>query len=120
MGGRSGVATIQFLPAARTVRARTGDSLLDTALEHGVPLDHACGGCGSCATCHVIVWRGGDLLSAPEEDETERLDSVPLITGRSRLGCQAVVTGDGDLVVEVPPRDRRGRGTGVASPRGTE
>ena len=48
-----------------------------------------CGGCCSCATCHVHVaepWLG--LLPAMGEDEDALLDSSNHRTGASRLSCQ--------------------------------
>jgi 2Fe-2S ferredoxin len=38
-------------------------SLLDIALNHGVHLEHACGGSCACTTCHVIVKAGDNNLS---------------------------------------------------------
>jgi len=76
------------------------ESLLDVALAHGVQLEHACGGFCACTTCHIIVKEGEENLSEAEEDELDRLDMAPGLTQRSRLACQAVVTGD--VVVEIP------------------
>jgi 2Fe-2S ferredoxin len=75
-------------------------SLLDIALAHDVALEHNCGGSCACTTCHVIVREGEDNLSAMDQDEEDRLDTAEGLTLHSRLGCQAVVTGD--VVVEIP------------------
>ena len=79
-------------------------SLLDIALAHGVHIEHACGGVGVCATCHVIVDRGMEDLSEPDEDELDHLDLAPGVTPESRLACQAVVAGD--VAVTVPKWNR--------------
>ncbi len=42
-------------------------SLLDIALNVGVPLEHSCGGHSACTTCHVIVRAGAENLSALED-----------------------------------------------------
>lgn len=76
------------------------ESLLDIAKNLDVPLEHACGGSCACTTCHVIVREGAQHLSAMEEDEADRLDTAWDLTTHSRLGCQAVVTGD--VVCELP------------------
>ena len=101
---------VTFLPMNVTVevddaRFPLGDhgrpgSLLDIALEHGIDLEHNCGGNCACTTCHVIVRQGEENLSAMAEDEEDKLDQAPGLTPYSRLGCQAVV--QGDVVVEIP------------------
>jgi ferredoxin, 2Fe-2S len=75
-------------------------SLLDIAKNLDLPLEHACGGSCACTTCHVIVKDGASNLSAMEDDEVDRLDTAWDVTPRSRLGCQAVVTGD--VTCEIP------------------
>ena len=79
-------------------------SLLDVALNVGVPLEHACGGHCACTTCHVIVTAGAENLSEMEDDEADRLDTAWEVTPRSRLACQAVVRGD--VVCEIPAYTR--------------
>ena len=79
-------------------------SLLDIALTHGLEIDHACGGVGVCATCHVIVAKGMENLSPVTDDELDRVDSAPNNALNSRLACQAVV--QGDVTVTVPSWNR--------------
>lgn len=83
---------------------RTGlpGSILDIALAHGVPLDHACGGVVACSTCHVVVKNGLGTCNAATDDELDQLDKAPAITPKSRLGCQCVPDGTQDVVVEIP------------------
>lgn len=106
-----GVPKVTFANVDRTVEFESGklpydnhgkpESVLDVAMHFGIQLEHACGGKCACTTCHVIVQGGtDDALSPPEEDELDRLDMAPGLTLHSRLGCQAVVTGD--VVVEIP------------------
>lgn len=75
-------------------------SLLDVALNVGFPLEHACGGNAACTTCHVIVREGMDHLTEMDDAEADRLDGAWGVTPRSRLACQAVVSGD--VVCEIP------------------
>jgi 2Fe-2S ferredoxin len=104
------VFKVTFLPMNVTVDYEPGvtpyhehgkeGSLLDVALNHGVDLQHACGGNCACTTCHVIVKHGEENLSEMEEDEEDRLYMADGLTLHSRLGCQAVVKGD--VTVEIP------------------
>jgi 2Fe-2S ferredoxin len=90
---------VTFLPMNETYDAKEGESILDVAIEHDVPLQHACGGFCACTTCHILVRTGSDKLSGMEEEEEERLDRATGLTLHSRLGCQAKV--HGDVVVEI-------------------
>lgn len=47
-----------------------------------------CGGMALCATCHVQVLEGLDLLPAPSEGEMDMLDTLPDAGFDSRLACQ--------------------------------
>lgn len=90
---------VTFLPLKQTVEARAGDSILETALAHDIPLHHACGGYCACTTCQIRVIEGSQNLSGMEEEETERLERADDVSPNSRLGCQAKV--QGDVVVEM-------------------
>jgi 2Fe-2S ferredoxin len=54
-----------------------------------------CGGCCSCATCHVMVESGPADLSKPQsENEDDVLDSSGHRTSSSRLSCQIPVNAE--------------------------
>src|SRR5438876_6347212 len=76
------------------------ESFLDVAKNYGVPLEHACGGSCACTTCHVIIREGAQHLTEMQDDEADRLDTAWGLTPDSRLGCQAVISGD--VVCELP------------------
>jgi 2Fe-2S ferredoxin len=76
------------------------ESFLNLAIEHGIPLEHACGGSCACTTCHLIIREGMQNLSEMQDDEADRLDTAWDLTVSSRLGCQAVIKGD--VVAEFP------------------
>jgi ferredoxin, 2Fe-2S len=88
-------------------------SLLDIALNVGLPLEHVCGGNCACTTCHVIVNAGDANLSPLEDDEADRLDTAWDLTPRSRLACQAVVRGDVECEIPTYTRNYVEEGGGI-------
>jgi 2Fe-2S ferredoxin len=90
--------------ALRHERHGLPGSLLDIALNFGIPIEHACGGNCACTTCHVIVREGAANLSPMGDQEADRLDTAWDVGPDSRLACQAVATGD--VVCEVPAYNR--------------
>jgi ferredoxin, 2Fe-2S len=122
----AGVATVEapgentvqvtFLPEGKTVQFEHGQlryldhgkeqSILDVALNNHIALDHACGGNCACTTCHVWVKEGAENLSEMDDDEADRLDMAADLQLNSRLGCQAVITKPGKVVVEIPAWNR--------------
>lgn len=64
-----------------------------------------CGGCCSCATCHVYIDPAfADKLPAISEDESDLLDSSDHRNETSRLSCQVALTEavDGMRVIIAP------------------
>ncbi|MEP4247054.1 adenylate/guanylate cyclase domain-containing protein [Tateyamaria sp.] len=70
-----------------SVRAPSGQTLLDTSRESGVAHTSLCGGRGRCTTCRVIVEEGLDELPPPSEPERRTLASVGA-PPNARLACQ--------------------------------
>jgi 2Fe-2S ferredoxin len=79
----------------KRITGRVGKSLMQAAVAAGVDAIAAdCGGCLTCATCHVFVdepWAA--RLPAPAHDEAVMLDmtATPRAAG-SRLSCQIELT----------------------------
>jgi len=94
--------TITYLPINKTVEVRAGQDVLHAALEHGIMLDHACGGFCACTTCHIYVEAGMEHTSEQEDAEADRVDCAEVPTLKSRLACQTKVYGD--IVVRMPPQ----------------
>jgi 2Fe-2S ferredoxin len=90
----------------RSVEAKPGASVMETAIRHNVKgIDAECGGSCSCATCHVYVDTAFlERLPPPDEMESELLDGVAAPReGGSRLSCQIVISDAMDgLTVRVP------------------
>lgn len=66
-----------------------------------------CGGCCSCATCHIYVdASASDKLPAVSEDEDDLLESSDHRNDTSRLSCQIPFTAELDgLKVTIAPED---------------
>lgn len=66
-----------------------------------------CGGCCSCATCHVTIENAdGKPLPEMSEDEDDLLESSDHRTETSRLSCQIPFTAELDgLKVTIAPED---------------
>lgn len=82
----------------RTVEGDTGLSVMEVIRENGFDeLLALCGGCCSCATCHVHIdpeW--SDKLPKMSEDENDLLESSDHRDESSRLSCQIPFTADLD------------------------
>ena len=74
----------------RTVTGEAGLSVMEVIRENGFDeLLALCGGCCSCATCHVHVDpEFAAKLPAMSEDEDDLLGSAADRTETSRLSCQ--------------------------------
>ena len=81
--------------SVRSIEAANGRNLMEIAILNNVRgVDGECGGCCSCATCHVYVdERYLDKLPEPDEMEGELLEGVASERrANSRLGCQVIVS----------------------------
>ena len=79
----------------RDVQAEDGLSVMEVIRDNGFDeLLALCGGCCSCATCHVHVDADFvERLPTMSEDEDDLLDSSDHRNEHSRLSCQVPVTG---------------------------
>ena len=91
---------IRFEPAGVTTEVEVGRILLEAADAAGVGIESVCGGQGTCAKCKVLA---SGSLSVPNDLELDGLTPTELAEGY-RLACQAVITGD--LQVMVPEGSR--------------
>ena len=82
----------------QVVEGEIGLSVMEVIRENGFDeLLALCGGCCSCATCHVHVdeeWQ--DRLPKMSEDENDLLDSSDHRDDSSRLSCQLPFTAELD------------------------
>jgi 2Fe-2S ferredoxin len=96
---------ITFFPNNKTFNVPDGLTVLEIAEEHGIDLEHSCGGCCACSTCAVeVIGNTNAALSPMDSDEAETLESLcESRTPNTRLGCQAIVKAD--CKVWIKPRE---------------
>ncbi|MDH7804514.1 MULTISPECIES: 2Fe-2S iron-sulfur cluster-binding protein [unclassified Rhizobium] len=90
------------------VEGRLGVSVMEHIRDAGLDeLLALCGGCCSCATCHVYI--DDDIearLPKLSNDEDELLDSSDYRKAQSRLSCQLPFTPDLEgMIVILAPED---------------
>jgi 2Fe-2S ferredoxin len=92
----------------QTADALPGRTVMESIRDHGVSeLLALCGGCCSCATCHVYVEPSfADRLPPMSEDEDGLLDGTSYRLATSRLSCQLRITESLEgLKVTIAPED---------------
>ena len=91
-----------------TISVQDGLTVMEAIRDNGFDeLLALCGGCCSCATCHVHVDPAfKDRLPPMSEDEDDLLESSDHRNENSRLGCQVAFTADLDgLKVTIAQED---------------
>ena len=76
------------------IESGPGRSVMEMIRDAGIDeLQAICGGCCSCATCHVHVDEAfADRLPEMHSDENDLLDSASTRDAQSRLSCQIPFT----------------------------
>ncbi len=92
----------------REIRVAASQTLMEALRDEGFDIEALCGGCCSCATCHVHIdaaW--AHCLPAMSEDEDCLLEgSQHYVPGASRLSCQLRLTQQMDgLKLTIAPPD---------------
>lgn len=89
--------TYRFGDQVKEIEAKQGETILQIALDNGVPMEHACGGNGFCTTCLCRVKNGMENLS-PRNDREENMG---VVDDPERLSCQSQVLGDVDVEIDL-------------------
>lgn len=92
----------------QTVQGEDGLSVMEAIRNTGIDeLIALCGGCCSCATCHVFVDEAfEDRIPPKSEDEDALLECSDHRNGQSRLSCQLICSPAIDgLRVTIAPED---------------
>jgi 2Fe-2S ferredoxin len=101
------ITFIDTAGTARTVEGEVGSTVMETAINNGVPgIEAECGGACACSTCHVYIddaWR--EKVGEPSPMEEDMLDFAYEVKPSSRLSCQIKVSEQLDgLTVRTPER----------------
>ena len=101
------ITFIDFEGTSRSVEGEVGSTVMETAINNGVPgIEAECGGACACSTCHVYIddaWR--ETVGEPSPMEEDMLDFGFDVRANSRLSCQIKITAALDgLVVRTPER----------------
>src|SRR6516165_8749160 len=102
------ITVVDQAGAERGIEAPLGRTLMEVIRDNGFDeLLSLCGGCCSCATCHVYVDEAYMAkLPAMSADENDLLDSSDHRVARSRLSCQVPLNEALDgMRVEIAPED---------------
>lgn len=94
--------------AQQIINATADASVMEAIRDAGFDeLLALCGGCCSCATCHVYVDPAFAASLPPvSDDESDLLDGSPHRNDYSRLSCQVVMTDAlSGLTVTIAPED---------------
>ncbi len=71
------------------LKAENGLTIMEIIRDAGLDIEAACGGCCSCATCHIYIDKESiDLLKSIEDEEESMLDQAFNVNQYSRLSCQ--------------------------------
>jgi 2Fe-2S ferredoxin len=94
--------------SAKEVEAVLGQSLMEVVRDNGFDeLLALCGGCCSCATCHVIIDPAFvSKLRPMDPDENDLLDGTTTREATSRLSCQIKITEELEgVTLTIAPED---------------
>ncbi|MEE4289890.1 MAG: 2Fe-2S iron-sulfur cluster-binding protein [Erythrobacter sp.] len=93
--------------ATSEIEVENGLTVMEAIRDNGFDeLLALCGGCCSCATCHVYVDADGADLPAMSEDEDDLLESSDHRRENSRLSCQVPLTAElSGMKVTIAPED---------------
>lgn len=79
----------------KKVTGENGKTLLQIALENGIPVEHACGGNGFCTTCACAIEGGQAAIDAKKVSPVNDKEVNMGVEGPdTRLGCQTQVFAD--------------------------
>ena len=95
------MTTFILLPSDTTLDVPEGTTVQQAVLAAGGRFADQCGG-AKCGACHVFVTEGRKGLTRMTPAENLRLDSMIGVSGKSRLACQATITGSEPVSVELP------------------
>jgi 2Fe-2S ferredoxin len=94
--------------ALQQIEVKSGSTLMEVLRDRGLDIEAICGGCCSCATCHVYIDESWSTrLGEKDEDEIELIEDMETFkSGRSRLSCMITITDEMDgLKLDIAPEE---------------
>ncbi len=98
---------VRFEPDGIEIEVPIGTSILESSQKAGAQVGSACGGVCACSTCHVYVKQGLSDLADASDREEDIMDKAFDVRPSSRLGCQAKILRDTQVVVEISRESRQ-------------
>lgn len=95
------MTTLTIRPDGLTAEVQPGTNLLKALLDAGAKLASKCGGDAKCGACHLFVVEGRKGLTKLTPAENAKLDTIVGVGSKSRLACQATITGTEPVTVEL-------------------
>lgn len=92
------MAKLTFQPSGKTIKVRSGLSIIQAARTARVAIPQRCGGHASCQMCKIQVEEGS--VSPPTILEQRKMSESDLAQG-FRLACQMKTT-DADCTIRIP------------------
>lgn len=84
------MAKIEFSKEKFLEGKNLDQTLLEAALDNGIPHEHACGGNGLCSTCRVLIFDGLHNVR-PRNEIEQKLALAKGFENRVRLACQTKI-----------------------------
>lgn len=95
------MTTLTIHPDGLTADVEPGTNLLKALIDAGAKLASKCGGEAKCGACHLFVVEGRKGLTKLTPAENAKLDTIVGVGSKSRLACQATITGTEPVTVEL-------------------
>lgn len=96
------MSTLTISPDGLSAEIVAGSNLLQAIIAAGGKLASQCGGEAQCGACHIFVNEGRKKgISRLTPVENAKLDTLIGVSGKSRLACQATLSGTESVTVEL-------------------
>lgn len=89
----------------KSIHSESRNSILDFAIRMKLPINHSCGGMGTCGTCRVFILDGVNNLPPPNSIEMEFIEERGFAKNE-RLACQTTLLPN--IEIEIPPKTKAG------------
>jgi len=99
---KTNICKLTIKPDNKSIELEKGANLLEAITKAGIQITSPCGGEGTCGKCRVII--ESDTGLSPLNDLEKSVLKNEQIKNRSRLACQAELTGNAVISIPEPSR----------------